>query len=188
VQEGFTVLKDPDSKEPGDMYDRVDWSKTKAYALGINGIYLNARDREPHGIVTPDEAQGIKDQIIQKLGSLVDPANGSPVVRTAFDGAKAYKGPHQFLAPDVVVGYHNGYRISVEAVLGKFPAEFMGDRINNWSADHCFDPALVPGVLLSNKAEWRQGGLGIWDLAPSILDSFGIPVPASMEGTPIVKA
>ena len=188
VQEGFTVLKDPDSKDPGDMYDRVDWSKTKAYALGINGIYLNARDREPNGIVTPDEAQAIKDQIIQKLGSLVDPLNGNPIVRTAFDGAKSYKGPHQFLAPDIVVGYHNGYRVSDEAVLGKFPEQMIGDRTNKWSADHCFDPALVPGVLISNKTEWRDGAMGIWDLAPAILDSFGVPVPPSMEGSPIVKA
>jgi predicted AlkP superfamily phosphohydrolase/phosphomutase len=188
VNEGFTVLKDPTSKDPGDMYDQVDWSKTTAYALGINGIYLNLKGREPNGVVSPEQAQGIKDRIIQKLVTVVDPANGKEMVRNAFDGAKAYSGPHRFLAPDVVVGYHNGYRISDEAVLGKFPLDLVGDRTNKWSADHCFDPALVPGVLLSNKTNWREGQMGICDLAPSILDSFGVPVPGEMEGRAIVKA
>lgn len=66
--------------------------------------------------------------------------------------------------------------------------EVIGDRTNKWSADHCCDPALVPGVILSNKTEWKQGPCGSWDLAPSILASFGLPVPPEMDGTPILKA
>ncbi|MCX6115662.1 MAG: hypothetical protein NTV65_10690 [Proteobacteria bacterium] len=80
------------------------------------------------------------------------------------------------------------FAVGEEGVLGKFPLEVIGDRTNKWSADHCFDPALVPGVILSNKTEWKQGPCGIWDLAPSILASFGLPVPPEMDGTPILKA
>jgi predicted AlkP superfamily phosphohydrolase/phosphomutase len=188
VQEGFTVLKDPSSKEAGDLYDQVDWSKSKAYALGINGIYLNMKDREPNGIVTPDQAQAIKDQIIARLPKAMDPVRGEQIVRTAYDSSKIYSGPFMALAPDVLVGYNNGYRVSDEAVLGKFPFEVIGDRTNLWSADHCFEPGLVPGVLLSNKTEWRAGGQGIWDLAPSILASFGLETPQEMDGKAIQKA
>ena len=188
VQEGFTVLKDPSSREPGDLFDQVDWAKSKAYALGINGIYLNLKDREPNGIVAPTEAQHIKDQIIARLPTAVDPVRGQQIVRTAYDSSKIYSGPFMALAPDVLVGYNNGYRVSDEAVLGKFPMEVIGDRTNLWSADHCFEPGLVPGVLLSNKTEWKSGAQGIWDLAPSILASFGIETPAEMDGKPIQRA
>ena len=189
VQEGFTVLKDPESLEAGDLYDRVDWSKSKAYALGINGIYLNLKGREPNGIVSPgEEAQRIKDAIIQRLPQAIDQVRKQQIVRAAYDSDKIYSGPFKALAPDVLVGYNRGFRVSDEAVLGKFPLEVIGDRTNKWSADHCFDPALVPGVILSNKTEWKQGPCGIWDLAPSILASFGLPVPPEMDGTPILKA
>jgi predicted AlkP superfamily phosphohydrolase/phosphomutase len=185
VEQGYTVLKDPDSTDPGDMYDRVDWSKTTAYALGINGIYVNLKDREPNGIVDARDAQRIKDEIAGRLLLAVDPQRNLPIVRAAYDSHEIYSGPYLFLAPDVLVGYHAGYRVSDEAVLGKFPTEIVGDRTNKWSADHCFDPGLVPGVLLSNKTEWNQGTPAIWDLAPSILKSFGIEVPAEMDGKPI---
>lgn len=185
VEQGYTVLKDPGSKDPGDMYDRVDWSKTTAYALGINGIYVNLKDRESQGIVDPGDAQRIKEQIIARLPLVVDPQRKKPVVKTAYDSQKIYSGPYQLLAPDVLVGYHAGYRVSDEAVLGKFPAQIIGDRTNKWSADHCFDPGLVPGVLLSNKTEWSQAAPGIWDMAPSILASFGIKTPVEMDGRAI---
>ncbi len=188
VQEGFTVLKDPGSKEPGDLFDQVDWAKSKAYALGINGIYLNMKDREPNGIVTPDQAQQIKDQIIARLPTAVDPVRKQQIVLSAYDSGKIYSGPFMGLAPDVLVGYNRGFRVSDEAVLGKFPLEVIGDRTNLWSADHCFEPSLVPGVLLSNRTDWKQGSHGIWDLAPSILSSFGIEVPPEMDGKPIQKA
>ncbi len=188
VQEGFTVLKDPSSKEPGDLFDQVDWSKSKAYALGINGVYLNMKDREPNGIVTPDQAQAVKDQIIARLPTAFDPVRKQQIVRTAYDSGKIYSGPFMALAPDVLVGYNRGFRISDEAVLGKFPMEVIGDRSNLWSADHCFEPGLVPGVLLSNKTDWKAGSHGIWDLAPSILQSFGLEVPREMDGKPIQKA
>jgi predicted AlkP superfamily phosphohydrolase/phosphomutase len=185
VEQGYTVLKDPDRKDPGDMYDRVDWSKTTAYALGINGVYINLKDREPHGIVDPADAQRIKEEIIGRLVLVSDPQRMRPVIKAAYDSQKLYSGPYRFLAPDVLVGYHAGYRVSDEAVLGKFPEQVVGDRINKWSADHCFDPGLVPGVLLSNKTEWSHPTPGIWDMAPSILASFGIESPAEMDGRPI---
>ena len=188
VEEGFTVLKDPQSKEPGDLFDQVDWSRSKAYALGINGIYLNMKDREPNGIVTPPEAQAIKDQIIARLPTALDPRTGQRIVSTAYDSGKIYSGPFMALAPDVLVGYNRGFRVSDEAVLGKFPLEVIGDRTNLWSADHCFEPGLVPGVLLSNKRDLRAGNHGIWDLAPSILASFGIEVPPEMDGSPVQKS
>jgi len=84
----------------------------------------------------------------------------------------------------VVVGYNSGYRISDEAVLGKFPKEIVGFRKDKWSADHCMDPGLVPGSLLTNFEVTKENP-AIWDLAPSILKGFGLDVPPEMDGKPI---
>jgi hypothetical protein len=85
------------------------------------------------------------------------------------------------LAPDILVGYHGGYRSSDEAVLGKFPEGIFSDRTNKWSADHCMDPRVVPGTLVSN---WRckTDSPGLWDMAPSILAAFGLSTPPGMTG------
>ena len=39
----------------------VDWSRTDAYGLGINGLYLNLKGRERDGIVEPGEEAGEAD-------------------------------------------------------------------------------------------------------------------------------
>ena len=85
----------------------------------------------------------------------------------------------------MLVGYQRGYRVSDSSVLGKFPRGILGDRTNKWSSDHCFDPQLVPGVFLTNRP-CRAGEPGIWDMAPTILSAFGVPVPPEMTGKNIL--
>ncbi len=187
VQQGYTAVTDPNKYEESQFYDYVDWDKTKAYALGINGIYLNLKGRENRGILTPEEGQNIKREIIAKLHLVTDPLNGKRVILNAYDSEQIYSGPFTALAPDIMVGYDRGYRISDEAVLGKFPRGIVGDRVDKWSADHCMDPSVVPGILLTN---WRCTGSspGLWDMAPSILKAFGLPVPIGMTGTAQLEA
>lgn len=184
LNEGYTVLTDPSRIGQGDFFRYVDWSKTTAYALGFNGLYLNIEGREPNGIVTPDRIAGLKQELIAKLLKVVDPETKEHVVQAAFDSAELYSGPFTALAPDILVGYRRGYRISDEAVLGQFPREMFGNRTDKWAADHCFDARNVPGVLLSNRP-WKMERPGLWDMAPTILASFGLPVPAEMEGRSI---
>lgn len=186
VENGFTAVTDPDRMHEGEFYRHVDWSKTKAYALGLNGIYINLEGREPKGWVNPREAEKIKQEIRAKLNNVVDPQNGRRIVTQAYDPFEIYSGPYVNMAPDIVVGYESGYRISDEAVLGKFPKEIVGDRTNLWSADHCTDPKGVPGILLTNR-EVEKPNPGLWDLAPSILKSFGLKAPAEMDGKPIFR-
>jgi predicted AlkP superfamily phosphohydrolase/phosphomutase len=132
----------------------------------------------------PDEADKIKQEIIAKLEEVRDPKTGEKFITHAYDPYKIYDGPYMGLAPDVVVGYKSGYRISDEAALGRFPQEIVGDRTDKWSADHCMDPAVVPGVLLTNRPV-THAKPGLWDLAPSILQAFGLKMPAEMDGKDI---
>ncbi|MBD3385486.1 hypothetical protein GF407_11245 [candidate division KSB1 bacterium] len=184
VNQGYTAVTDPDRIHDSDFYDHVDWSKTKAFAMGLNGIYINLLGREVRGSVMPRDAVQLKKEIIEKLNIVRDPLNGKKMVAQAYDARKVYRGPFTDLAPDIVVGYQSGYRISDQAVLGKFPKGIVSDRKDKWSADHCMDPGLVPGTLITNQSVQTKTP-GLWDLAPSILQKFGIQVPKEMDGKPI---
>jgi predicted AlkP superfamily phosphohydrolase/phosphomutase len=181
---GYLSLTDPSKLGQGEFFEHVDWSRTKAYGLGINGLYINVEGRDKFGCVKPEDAQKIKTEIALSLPSVRDPRDGSAVITQAYDSSAIYSGPFLELAPDLVVGYHRSYRSSDETVLGKVPSELIGDRTNLWSADHCMDPAVVPGMLISNK-EWKHPEPGLWDMAPTILSHFGIATPKEMDGRAI---
>ena len=181
VENGFAALTDPSLMSQCNFYSCLDWSKTKAYVMGLNGIYLNLEGREIYGSVNPKDANNIINDLINKLKEVRDPKTGEKVLKNVYDSRKIYSGPYLALAPDIVLGYNRGYRISDDAVLGKFPAQILNDRKDPWSADHCMDSSTVPGVILSNRT---IGDLSpnIWDLAPSIINAFGLKAPKEMDG------
>jgi predicted AlkP superfamily phosphohydrolase/phosphomutase len=185
VEQGFTVLTNKKKAEDAEFYRYVDWKRSKAYALGINGIYLNLAGREKFGSVSAQEAPALRQAIINALLQVSDPLSGKRVVLNAYDGTKIYSGEHMALAPDVVVGYDSGFRISDEAVLGRFPREIVRNRTDAWAADHCLDPSTVPGMLLCNRG-LQASDPALWDMAPSLLSGFGIAKPAAMEGRQLI--
>jgi len=181
VEKGFTVLTDPSKMHESQYYDYVDWSRTKAFALGLNSVYINLRGREVEGSVAYGNMNQIKRELIEELQKARDPLNGRRIVTRAFDSQTHFSGPYTKTAPDIIVGYNSGYRISDEAVLGKFPKGVVGFRKDKWSADHCMDPKLVPGTLITDFEVTKQKP-AIWDLAPTILKGFGLDVPHEMDG------
>ena len=139
LENGFLTMTDRSKQEESDFYQNVDWAKTKAYGLGLNAIYVNLAGREPNGWVASDEAAAIKKSISEKLLTVRDPLTREPVATSVYDSRDIYSGPFLSLAPDIVIGYNRGYRISDEAVLGKFPRDIVANRTDKWSADHCMD-------------------------------------------------
>jgi predicted AlkP superfamily phosphohydrolase/phosphomutase len=180
---GYLHLKDG-ARESGSFFEGVDWSRTRAYALGLSGFYLNIRGREALGIVEPGrEAEQLKSEIINKLGALRD-ADGAVPIRTVYATSSLYRGPYLDAAPDFITGYNEGYRASWEGAVGKVAAEVIEDNPKAWSGDHCVDPVLVPGVLFSSR-KLEAADPGIEDLAPTVLHLFGLEPPAWMEGKPL---
>src|SRR5215510_11222061 len=105
-KQGYLVLKDGADGTSEWLRD-VDWGRTRAYALGLTGLFLNVQGREASGIVRPgDEADALKKEIISRLRGLVDSETGEIGVTEAFDTAKIYDGPYLSNAPDFVVGYN----------------------------------------------------------------------------------
>ena len=163
----------------------VDWSKTRAYCLGLSGMFLNLHGREQSGIVAPGaEAAALKAEIIAKLASLPDTDGGEIGVREAFDTAVIYDGPYRENAPDLIIGYNAGYRTSWDCATGMVSGPVFEDNTKAWSGDHCIDPRLVPGVMFCNRTVEASGDLSIVDIAPTALRLFGIQPPAYMDGRP----
>ncbi|MGH7804848.1 MAG: alkaline phosphatase family protein, partial [Candidatus Binatia bacterium] len=181
LREGYLALKDGASGDAEYLRD-VDWSRTRAYAVGLAGLYCNVRGREAHGIVAPGaETEALKREIAEKLAGLLDPEQGRPVVSDVVDVAKRYRGPYLDQSPDLIVGYADGYRVSWEAAVGKAAGDVVVDNPKSWSGDHCVDPELVPGVLFSNRKIAAETP-SIVDIAPTVLGLYGVNAPAHMEG------
>lgn len=183
-QNGYLALKEG-ATESGEYFQDVDWSRTKAYAFGLAGIYLNVKGREKHGVVAPgEEYEALKAELIEKLSGLKDPDSGEVAVTEMFDSDKIYKGPYSHDGPDLISGYNIGYRISWNGATGVVNDELFEDNVKAWSGDHCIDPRLVPGVIFSNKKVATEEP-ALMDIGPSVLDLFGVEVPRHMEGRPI---
>jgi predicted AlkP superfamily phosphohydrolase/phosphomutase len=160
----------------------VDWKRTKAYGLGINGLYLNLRGREVHGMVAPGgEADRLCGELARRLLEVRDPQTGDAVIAHVHRATDIYSGPYAADGPDLIVAYNDHYRASWETILGGFPREVVLDNTDAWSGDHCVDSAFVPGVLLCNRPVKAENP-ALEDLAPTILAEFGVPVPAEMTG------
>ncbi|HSD09746.1 MAG TPA: alkaline phosphatase family protein [Candidatus Binatia bacterium] len=180
LREGYLALREG-ARGDADYLRDVDWSRTRAYAVGLAGVYLNLRGREAQGIVGPDDADSLKQDIASKLEALKDPDGDRRVVLEAVDMASRYRGPYLDQSPDLIIGYADGYRVSWEAAVGKVAGEIISDNSKCWSGDHCVDPRLVPGVLFSSHPVPAENP-SIVDVAPTILELYGISPPAYMEG------
>jgi predicted AlkP superfamily phosphohydrolase/phosphomutase len=175
-------LKVDDARRPESNLAGVDWSQTRAFAIGLTGIFINIKDKYSQGIVTEGkEAEQLRDVIAQRLGTLVDPQTGTKAVKRAYVARKVYRGPYKDHAPDVIVGYERGYRVSWDAAIGKTTREIFHDNTKAWSGDHCVDPTVVPGVLFCNRPVTTEN-CRLMDIGPTVLDLFGVPVPDYMDG------
>ncbi len=181
--EGYLVLKDGAETSP-DYFQAVDWEKTKAFTLGLTGIFFNREGREAKGIVSKEELPKLAMEIKQKLEKLTDPLDGQAVVKEAFITRQMHSGPYADAAPDLLIGYHKGFRHSWDCATGSVSEVIFTDNTKSWSGDHCVDPRLVPGVFWCNrKIEAEDPELV--DMAPTMLDLFGVDIPPYMQGKPL---
>jgi predicted AlkP superfamily phosphohydrolase/phosphomutase len=180
VEQGYMTLEEGHTS-PGEYLEGVDWSATRAYAIGLSGLYLNVKGREGGGIVPHNETASLSAELADRLEHLADPESDTAPIRRVFITRKIYDGPFLDDAPDLIIGYEEGYRASWETARGMGGQGVVVDNTRHWSGDHCIDPELVPGVLLSSRP-LRLTGAKIGDIAPTLLQLFGIPQPRHMTG------
>jgi len=191
-QNGLLALNDgrKPSEDLGEGFAAVDWSRTYAYAVGLGGIYLNLKGREGEGILEDGtEAERVRNAIQTGLAEIPDGAAQRAAVRSVSRKEDLYSGPYAARAPDLLVNFHPGFRVSWQSAVGGFSNALIEDNTRRWSGDHIVDPEAVPGILFMNRGHRPQGdGVTphIIDLAPTILNHLGVPVPQTMEGSSLL--
>jgi predicted AlkP superfamily phosphohydrolase/phosphomutase len=187
LDNGYINLKNDTSRNSSEPFANVNWTQTRAYGVGLNGLYINLRGRESNGIVEAGTAaDSLMAEIRAKLLAVQDLKAKQPVITRVDLAGEAYQGSYAREGPDLIVGYNRGYRAGWQTILGAFPTDEIEDNTNPWSGDHCMDYTLVPGVLLSNRKIAAEAP-ALTDIAPTILAEFGIPKAKGMIGQSVFQ-
>jgi len=182
---GYLSLEDGKTTSE-EWFKNVDWTKTKAYGLGLGGIYVNQKERESQGIVSPgEEMKALKAELTAKLNGLKDIETGETAINKLFDRDEIPPGPYKDNCPDFIVGYSEGYRVSWDSVTGVVNDTIFEDNTKAWSGDHCIDPRVVPGVLFTTE-KLTTDTPAIIDIAPTALELFGVDIPDHMDGHSLI--
>jgi predicted AlkP superfamily phosphohydrolase/phosphomutase len=195
VQEGYMVIQgqQPGEKKledlfggSGEFWENVDWSRTRAYAMGLGQVYFNLQGREAKGIVSPGaEAKQLADELSARLLTMVDPTDGTKIIRSVYKRDDVYSGEFIGNAAELQVGMEDGYRVSWQTTLGGSPQGIVYDNMKKWSGDHGgYDFATTAGVLMTNRPVNSQTP-NIMDIAPTVLKFFGLPIPSYIDGKPL---
>ncbi len=189
-ENGYLVLKNPYAKEGADLLLDIDWTNTRAYAIGFGAIYINQKGREGSGIVQQGkETESLKEEISNKLEQWIDEKTGKNIVNNAYKKEDIFTGKCAEMTPDIYVGFNSGYRASWQTALGGVPEGLIEDNLKKWSGTHLIDPVLVPGVILSNKKITKEDP-SIYDIAPTVLSITGYSDEdldkCDFDGTPLM--
>src|SRR5690606_32977676 len=96
------------------------------------------------------EREALLSELVAKLEAVRD-VDGRAVISRVYRADKVYSGEGMALAPDLVVGYHRGYRCSWGTTLGVMTEAVLSDNTEPWCADHCLATEEVPGILFANR-------------------------------------
>ena len=196
VQEGYMALQGQQPGEKklddlfggGEFWENVDWSHTRAYAMGIGQIYFNLRGREGQGHRQPGRRSDAARRRAERAGccTLKDPDDGAPIVRAVYKRDDIYTGEFLQNAAELQVGMEDGYRVSWQTTLGGSPQGIVYPNMKKWSGDHGgYDFATTSGVLISNRPIGAAGRPSIMDIAPTVLKYFGVSIPGDIDGKPL---
>jgi predicted AlkP superfamily phosphohydrolase/phosphomutase len=173
-ENGYLALKDPSRQGELEYFQNVDWSRTQAYALGLNSLYINVRGREGVGTVPPGQRQIVLDEIARGLLRYVDPKTGQRAMVNVYSRDEVYRDRGYLeIGPDLILGFARGVRGSYESALGQLSSEIMVDNTSRWSGDHMADRTIIPGILLTNRP-LRREVTSLENLAAAVLAEFGI--------------
>ncbi len=171
----------------GKFWEGVDWSRTRAYAVGLGQIYFNLKGRESRGIVSSGaEYKALQDEMASKLMTLVDPETNQPVFGAIYRRDDIYQGEFIQNAPDLQVGFNDGYRVGWQDSLGQIQREIVENNNRRWSGDHCATVTEISGGVIFANRKLTRPNPHIMDLSSTILKVLGAPVPADQDGAPLL--
>ena len=194
VQHGYMVFDGQESPKKGldDLFGRgqfwegVDWSRTRAYAVGLGQIYFNLKGRESRGIVSPGaEYDALQKEIGEALAKEVDPDDKAQIFRSVYKRDEIYKGEYLRNAPDLQVGFNDGYRVGWQDTMGGVQRTFVENNNRKWSGDHCATATEISGGVFFSSRKVANEAPHIMDLAPTVLELLGVPLQKDFDGKPL---
>jgi predicted AlkP superfamily phosphohydrolase/phosphomutase len=172
-QNGYLAVKDDRLPEVEALMN-VNWSDTRAYGIGLNGLYVNVAGRERDGIVPPEDRAALVADIAQRLEAVIDPWTGEPAVTKVYARDETFvDGGQREIGPDAVIGYAKGTRGSDPSALGVVGREILTDNDKPWSGDHGMYTPAVPGILATSRPLKRPAA-NLRELHASVLAEFGV--------------
>jgi len=165
------------------VFSGIDWSATRAWAMGLGAIYVNLVGREPNGVVMPGaDYESVVRKIKEGLENEVDDVTGEKPIERVYRRDEIYHGYDPNKIPDLRAANKLNYRVSWQDTLGGLSKRVFEDNDRVWSGDHCsLDPKFVRGILLVNR-KLTVPDPTITDMAPSLLSELGLPAPKDLDG------
>jgi predicted AlkP superfamily phosphohydrolase/phosphomutase len=168
----------------------IDWSRTTAWGDGgyYGRIFLNVKGREPEGTIEPEDYERVRDDLRRRLEAIPD-ENGDPI------GTRAYKPEELYdsvggVAPDLIVLFGDLLWRAVGTVGGDEGVHTFENDTGPDDANHAQDGLLIMRAPAGEKQCVEPGpreGMHLLDVAPTVLELLGLPVPPGMRGTSLLS-
>jgi predicted AlkP superfamily phosphohydrolase/phosphomutase len=170
--------------DSGQFWENVDWSHTRAYAMGLGEMYINVKGREWQGIVNPGpEYDALKSELKSRLVTMTDMETMEHPVRRVLAREEIYRQFDPNMIPDLFVTNNDGYRVSWQTSLGGIPKNLIEPNKQVWSGDHCsVDPEIVKGIFFYNRKLATDRAPYIGDIYPTVLGLLDVSPPYELDG------
>jgi len=167
------------------------WSQMRAFQVPANAmtgaIRVNLEGRDPNGKVKQGrEYRSLLDRLSEALMELENPETGKNAVEWVAEAGELFQGPRLSELPDLFVEWdHNTAIRSLRSA--RIGTVTEGSPRTQRTGSH-----WAGGLLLGAGAQFKKpvldGPARVVDIAPTILNFFGVPRPAFYEGQSLFEA
>lgn len=185
IEQGYLVLHEY-PRQPTKFADLdVDWSRTRAWSEGgyYARVFVNVQGREPQGLVRPAEYEAFRDRLIREVAEIPDD-HGRPLHSEAYKPQDLYRQVNG-VAPDLIAYFGQLHWRSIGTVGLRTIQTFENDTGPD-DANHAEEGVFAlagPGI-----PHGRWDGSSLVDITPTLLDRFGLDIPADLQGNRIPLA
>lgn len=184
VNEGYLVLEDKPQGIVPLQKVKVDWSRTRAWGEGgyYSRVFMNVQGREPQGVVPQAQYEAVRDELIAGLAGICD-HNGKPLATRVLKPQQIYRATRN-VPPDLIVIWDDLNWRGVGS-LGMNSLHTFENDTGPDDANHAQMGMFIYSDPRRSLGGRELDGICLYDIAPTLLDEMGQPVPPDMIGKAI---